>query len=199
MSALHEAQSFQARSGSEQHHAWGMVSEQVFKSFATVIAAFSLVAALVLALQAQWYDALAVAGLSLVALLVVSAGKKIPRIFTLLLLGASLINVGGYAFELWRDPPWFDEAAHAYTSFAVSAVVGWILMVATRAEERLSFFAAAIFAIGILIGILWEIIEWAAGIIGSLNDTLIDLGMDALGAAAAATFCALLLAGRSSR
>lgn len=199
MSALHAAQSSQARYDSDQHRAWGMVSEEVFKSFATIIIAFTLVAALVLTLQGQWYDALAVGALSFVALVVVSAGKKVPRIFTLLLLGASLVNVGGYAFELWHDPPWFDEAVHAYTSFAVSAVVGWILIIATRAEERLSLFAAAIFVIGILIGVVWEIIEWAVGIIGSINDTLINLGMDALGAAAAAAFCALLLVGRTHR
>ena len=50
-------------------------------------------------------------------------------------------------------------------------------------------FVLAVSAIGLVLGIAWEIFEWAVGIINGWADTLVDIVMDVLGAVAAGLFC----------
>ncbi len=47
-------------------------------------------------------------------------------------------------------------------------------------------YVLAIASFGIAIGALWEITEWLLQVINSLNDTIIDLIMDSIGATIAA-------------
>lgn len=153
-----------------------------------------------LAFQARWFDALAMAGFVLLGVTFISTGDRLPRVFTFLFVVAALANTAGYVFDLWHGPVWFDEAVHAYTSFAGMAAIGWLLVRRTRLEESAHAWrlVLAVIAIGLVIGIAWEIFEWAIGIIGPWLDTRRDLVMDALGAVAAGLWCAWV-AGRLKR
>lgn len=51
-----------------------------------------------------------------------------------------------------------------------------------------SFYLPIIVATGLLVGLVWEAFEFPIGMIGGVEDTLVDLLMDALGA-----FCAGVL------
>ncbi len=97
------------------------------------------------------------------------------------------VNVAGYVLNLWRERTMFDELVHAATSFAGMAALMWV---AARRARRLNgmrgiaVVATALVA-GLILGLAWEGFEWLIGIIGDQRDTLIDLAMDCLGAAAA--------------
>lgn len=105
--------------------------------------------------------------------------------FGLLLALAALVNAAGYVLTLWHQDSAFDEATHFFTSFAVVAAIGWWLAGSTGLGSRRGSLFLSLLAIGLALGFLWEMFEWAAGIVGSLRDTLIDLAMDSAGSAAA--------------
>lgn len=103
-----------------------------------------------------------------------------------LLMLAVAVNAGGYLLGLWHDETLFDEAVHAYTSFAVMAAVGTALVRRRLVRAFTNRIYLAFAAIGLLLGLLWEAVEWTMGIIGGRTDTLLDLSMDTVGALAAA-------------
>ena len=107
------------------------------------------------------------------------------RVYTLLVALAVLLNAAGYLLSLWHEETGFDEAAHLVTSFAGMAALGRIAA-ATPAFGRSAPPFWVFIGVGLLLGIAWEGVEWLLGIIGGLNDTILDLVMDSAGAAAAA-------------
>jgi hypothetical protein len=106
-----------------------------------------------------------------------------------LLVVAALVNAAGYLWDLYDRFGWFDEAVHAYTTFALTLPLALLLynVVLTGAQTHTILFVLAVSSLGVAIGVLWEIAEWAYdqmvpenAILGKL-DTIIDLIMDILG------------------
>ncbi len=143
-----------------------------------------------LAMLGRWVDALVFAALIVLAILFMAAKTGLPRIFTALFLVACAVNASGYVFTLWHEETAFDESVHAYTSFTVAAAAGWYLVVRREVASDPLRQVAIITAIGLVLGLLWEVFEWAIGIIGSRRDTMIDVVMDTIGSVAAGAFCA---------
>lgn len=124
----------------------------------------------------------------------IDTGKK-STAWALLAL-ALAANAAGYLFGLWTHPVWFDEAVHGFTIFALTLVIALYLYgrVLTGARTHALLLTLVIAAVGLGIGGLWEVMEWAydhwfaAGnaILGKW-DTMTDLGYDALGALVAGT------------
>lgn len=168
------------------------LNARAFSMISYVLLAATAVGAVYMALAAQWFSALALAGIVVLALLFIAQQDRLPAIFTFLFVSAGVINAAGYIFQLWKTPAWFDEAVHFYTSFTVVAAIGWLLLSGTRANAAGHpwRFTAAVTGVGVVLGILWEIFEWIVGIIGTPWDTIMDLIMDTLGAIAAGLFCA---------
>lgn len=113
------------------------------------------------------------------------------RFFIALIAVAVLVNAAGYLFTLWHDETVFDELVHFYTTFSGVAGIGRLALEKWPVREPFSRWWALL-AIGLALGILWEIFEWTIGIIGNRRDTLIDLAMDVIGAATAAAFIKLV-------
>ncbi len=112
-----------------------------------------------------------------------------PGFYWALLAAAAVINAAGYLLGLWHDETPFDELVHFYTSFAGIAAIGrlalgkeWLPRPASR--------PAALLAIGLVLGVVWEAFEYMIGIIGGRHDTLMDLAMDLAGAIVAAALIA---------
>ena len=126
--------------------------------------------------------------------------NRLTPLLRLFLLCAVFVNAAGYALNLWKEGTAFDELMHAFTSFAVTAGVAWLLLSRTSliSGRRTGRLVAVALAIGVALGILWEIFEWLIGIIGSVEDTLADLAMDGIGAVAAGMFCAWAVSHRRS-
>lgn len=126
--------------------------------------------------------------------------ERLLPLLRLLLIAAVFVNAVGYALGLWVEATPFDEAVHAFTSFAVTAGVAWLLLSRTSliGGRRTGGLVAAATGIGLALGIAWELFELLIGIAGSVEDTAIDLVMDMIGAAAAGLFCAWVVSRRRS-
>ena len=111
-----------------------------------------------------------------------------------LLAVAAVVNTVGLLlgwFERWA---WFDEVTHAYSFFAMALVAGLHLYgpsgIADGRHKALLVFT--VLCVGLALGVVWEWGEWAYdhlsgpknAILGK-SDTLTDLIMDGIGAAAA--------------
>jgi len=126
-------------------------------------------------------------GVALLGGLALHFQHALPSTIMLLLIGAAAVNAAGYVLGLWHDRTLFDEAVHAFTTFAGMLALLWVAAGRTHllnGMSALGIVASALFA-GLVLGLVWEGFEWIIGIIGNRRDTLIDLAMDSIGAVAA--------------
>lgn len=115
------------------------------------------------------------------------------------LLAAGLVNGVAYAFNLFDRLFWIDKALHFYTSFAVTLALAFVWR--ARLSSPLRRFpvtlALTVAALGLALGVVWEIGEWVAdrfsgqNIIKGKTDTIIDLALDGAGAMLAGGWVAL--------
>lgn len=169
-----------------------MLDRPSFRWASQLALLIAAVAAIYFLFQSRWYDAAALGAVAVVGFIFIAAKDRLPSLFTLLFVIAALINALGYVLTLWHERTPFDEIVHAFTSFTVCAAAGWLLLSRTRlvsGDENVKL-VLAVAAIGLVIGVLWEIFEWIIGIIGGPTDTIMDLVMDMIGAVAAGLFCA---------
>ena len=152
------------------------------------------IAVIVAVSQGKWENVLGL-GLFLAASVVfVVMEDRLPALFDFLFVLAALLNAGGWAWGLFYQRGPYDEIVHAFTMFAVTLALSFLAYssMLTIFRDRKLLYLLTITSFGIAIGALWEITEWTAGIvlstevIGSLDDTIIDLIMDSLGSAIAA-------------
>lgn len=124
-----------------------------------------------------------------------TVGGRARKSAWIFLLLAAAANAAGYALGLWHSPVWFDEVVHGYTTFAITLVLAFHLYarVYTGARTHPATLTLAVASLGVAIGAVWEIAEWAYdqwiapgnAILGKW-DTITDLGWDTLGALVAA-------------
>lgn len=101
-----------------------------------------------------------------------------------------ILNGLGWIFGLYETVWWYDEAAHFLTPVVLTYALGKIYHYTFPAQITsytfLSFIIVTSF--GISIGAVWEIAEWLAKLVFpdqvtmSLEDTIMDLVFDSLGA-----------------
>lgn len=152
------------------------------------------IAVLVAASQGKWKEAIALGVFLLASFAFVALENHLPTIFDMLFVLAALLNAGGWVWDLFYQPGPYDEITHAFTIFSITLALSFFaygsLLTSFRHHKWLYVLTIASF--GIAIGAVWEIAEWTAGqilpseVIGSLNDTIIDLVMDLIGAGLAA-------------
>lgn len=147
--------------------------------------AWAATAALAALLVVVWTAGHAVLVWSLVIFLAATLGvlrlrPVLPDLFACLLVLAALANAAGGAFAWFETIAWYDEAVHAFTGLAGLAAIGWLA--ARTRDDRRRVLVAWCAALGLLLGIGWEVVE---GLVGDLEwrDTVSDLVLDTLGAA----------------
>lgn len=106
-----------------------------------------------------------------------------------LLVLALLASAASSLFGLYKTFWWFDEALHGYFSFAATLVLALYaygaLLTGRRRHEVLLVLTVA--GLGLALGTLWEMTEWAYDQLVGVNailgkkDTMIDLTLDAVG------------------
>lgn len=144
--------------------------------------------------QGQWKNAIALGLFLAASLIFVIRDDKLPTLFDLLFVLAALANAGGWVWGWFYLPGPYDELVHAFTTFAISLALSFLVYQSMLPifREHTLLYLLTIASFGIAIGALWEVAEWSAGkilateIIGSLEDTIVDLVMDSLGAGLAA-------------
>ena len=107
-----------------------------------------------------------------------------------LLIALGVVNIAGYALDLYARFWWFDRILHACTIFAITLWLG--LFVCNRALRdgpgRGALIVLMVASVGLAIGALWEVAEWGfdriapGDVIKGKHDTIIDIVMDTLGA-----------------
>jgi len=138
--------------------------------------------------KGNWMGAIALASFLIASFIFVISDRRLPALFDFLFVLAALINAGGWVWELFYMPGPYDEITHAFTTFSVTLALSFLFyspMLPLFREHRW-LYLLTIASFGISIGALWEIFEWLTQVINSLNDTIVDLVMDTLGACVAA-------------
>jgi uncharacterized membrane protein YjdF len=157
--------------------------------------------------QGQWNNAIALAGFWIAALVFILTDDKLPTLFDFLFVIAALLNAGGWVWRLFYQPGPYDEITHAFTTFAITLALGFLVYRSMLSVFRQHswLYVLTVASFGIAIGAIWEIMEWSAGfifnteVIGDVNDTVTDLIMDSLGAGFAAMISLWALRERISR
>jgi hypothetical protein len=152
------------------------------------------VAVLAAVVQGNWVNAAALAGFLIVSLVFVVKDDRLPTLFDFLFVVAALLNAGGWVWRLFYQPGPYDEITHAFTTFAITLALSFLVYrsMLTVFRQHKVLYLLTIASFGIAIGALWEVAEWTAGkilameVIESLDDTIVDLIMDSLGAGLAA-------------
>ncbi|MEA5550041.1 hypothetical protein VB713_03435 [Anabaena cylindrica UHCC 0172] len=168
-----------------------------------VLAIFVLAAAV----QGKWFNALSLSFFLIVAFIFVIKDDKLPTLFDFLFVLAALLNATGWVWDLFGKPGPYDEIVHAYTTFAITLALSFLVYSSMFSlfRNHVLLYLITITSFGIAIGALWEVVEWSAGkildtqVIESLDDTIIDLIMDSLGAAFAALISLWALRKRINR
>jgi hypothetical protein len=148
------------------------------------------VAVLAAVVQGNWVNAAALAGFLIVSLVFVVKDDRLPTLFDFLFVVAALLNAGGWVWRLFYQPGPYDEITHAFTTFAITLALSFLVYrsMLTVFRQHKVLYLLTIASFGIAIGALWEVAEWTAGkilameVIESLDDTIVDLIMDSLGA-----------------
>jgi hypothetical protein len=141
-----------------------------------------------LAALGQWVGALVMLPFLAVSVAFVLFEPRLPTLFDALFAWAAVINAAGYAWDLYDAVNPYDGFVHLCTIFAATLTFGYLTFDAVRGAFRdyPALFVVMIASFGLAAGALWEVFEWAAGFIGSIADTMVDLMLDGLGALAAA-------------
>lgn len=107
-----------------------------------------------------------------------------------LLIAMGLINVAGYAFDLYQRFWWFDRVLHACTILAMTLWLA-IFVFNTTLNSKLDgslLYICLVASVGVALGALWEVAEWgfdlvmAGDLIKGKHDTMLDVVMDTIGA-----------------
>lgn len=123
---------------------------------------------------------------------------RLPNLFDLLFVLASMINAGGYVFGFFDTVRFYDDLAHGFTAFAGTMALGYVVFrsLAAECERHVVVFIIATAGFGLALGALWEIFEYLTGLLDGPGDTIGDLAMDAVGALAGGTVVAIALMNR---
>ncbi|HEY9768229.1 MAG TPA: hypothetical protein V6C71_06925 [Coleofasciculaceae cyanobacterium] len=144
------------------------------------------IATVIILVRVGWQAAIILLFFLVASLVFVIKDRNLPTLFDFLFVLAALLNAGGW-IGLFYQPGPYDEITHAFTTFSVTLALSFIvyssMLTVFRSHRRL--YLLTIISFGIAIGALWEIFEWVTATINSLDDTIVDLIMDTIGAIAA--------------
>ena len=144
------------------------------------------IATVIIFVRVGWQEGIVLLGFLIASFIFVLKERELPTLFDLLFVIAALLNAGGW-IGLFYQPGPYDEIVHAYTTLSVTLAVSFIVYqpMLTLFRSHRWLYILTIISFGLAIGALWEIFEWATATINSLDDTIVDLIMDAIGAIAA--------------
>ena len=144
------------------------------------------IATAIVFVRAGWQAGIILLGFLVASFIFVLKERQLPTLFDLLFVIAALLNAGGW-IGLFYQPGPYDEITHAFTTFSITLALSFLvyqpMLPLFRSHRWL--YILTIISFGIAIGALWEVFEWVTATINSLDDTIVDLIMDAIGAVAA--------------
>ena len=145
-------------------------------------------AAVVTAVGGRWGDTAVFGGFALATGAFAALRGCQPRLSSLLVVVAAMINAAGWAWGIFPTVPGYDEFAHGFTCFTFAFLLGFASCGSEggyfRNHPRL--LGAAVASVAVAAGGLWEVVELTAGVAETRADRIQDIAADAIGAAVAA-------------
>ena len=144
------------------------------------------IATAIVLVRTGWQAAIILLGFLVASFIFVLKERQLPTLFDLLFVIAALLNAGGW-IGLFYQPGLYNEITHAFTTFSITLALSFLVyqpMLPVFRNHRLVYILTII-SFGLAIGALCEAFEWLIATINSLDDTIVDLIMDAIGAIAA--------------
>lgn len=144
--------------------------------------------------QGNWSNAIVLALFLIASIAFMVKDDRLPTLFDLLFAIAAVLNAGGWVWKWFDVIGPYDEIVHGFTTFALTLALSFVVyrpLFSIFSSHRF-LYLITIVSFGLAIGGLWEICEWLAGkilsiqVISSLDDTVTDLIMDTIGAVLAA-------------
>lgn len=112
-----------------------------------------------------------------------------------LLAAILVVNILGFAFDLWSRYPLFDDLMHLMTSFILALCLAYYLSARVLVSPREYPVLWSLVLVGVVLGIgaAWELMEWVVRQLANVQedklvDTIIDLSLDLIGASLAAIY-----------
>ena len=141
------------------------------------------IATAIIFVRVGWQAGAILLGFLLASFIFVLKERELPTLFDLLFVIAALLNAGGW-IGLFYQPGPYDEIVHAFTTFSVTLALSFLVYqpMLTLFRRHVWLYILTITSFGIAIGALWEVFEWLTATINSLDDTIVDLIMDTIGA-----------------
>jgi hypothetical protein len=163
------------------------------------IVAIGAAAALVLA-RGEGLRALVLGAFLAISAALVASRRFLPLPFSLLFVLACLLGAAGYVWPALNDLRFYDNLAHLLMTFALAPALGLLLyrpMLDGFARHGL-LFATLVASIGLAVGALWEVFEYATGVADPplLAAAMHDLCSDTVGAALGGGLAAWYVRGR---
>jgi hypothetical protein len=161
------------------------VDSGIWRLLAWVGVALQVIGLIAVLLIERWGGAWIMIAFLAVSVWFLAFERRLPSLLDFLAVCASLVNAGGWVWNWYDLFIWFDEFVHAFTAFAYISTLIYVLWArgSISAKPGSGAFIVKAALLGFGLGIVWEIIEMAF-----LNltpvDTIVDLVMDTLGAAA---------------
>ncbi|MEC4982874.1 MAG: hypothetical protein SAJ37_01100 [Oscillatoria sp. PMC 1068.18] len=133
-----------------------------------------------------WQEGTILVGFLIASVIFVLRDVRLPTLFDLLFVIAALLNAGGWV-GLFYQPGLYDEITHGFTTFAITLALSFLVYQPMLPVFRthLILYILTIISFGIAVGALWEVFEWVTNTINDLDDTVVDLIMDIIGATVA--------------
>ena len=144
------------------------------------------IATVIVFVRTGWQGGLILLFFLVTSFLFVLKERQLPTLFDLLFVIAALLNALGW-IGLFYQPGPYDEIVHAFTTFSITLALSFLIyepMLPLFHNHR-KLYLLTIISFGIAIGALWEVFEWVTATINSIDDTIVDLIMDTIGAIAA--------------
>jgi hypothetical protein len=116
--------------------------------------------------------------------------NRVPALVNLLVIVAALLNGAAYIWNLYQQWWWTDRVIHAFSIFTITVVLGVLLvgLVFNNFQDHKLLFILSVAGLGIAVGALWEVVEWAYDLYVAQNvikgkwDTMIDVVIDSAAA-----------------
>ena len=168
-----------------RHRADPAVNSGTYRTLAWIGVALQAVALVAVWLLERWNGLPSLAAFLVLSIAFLLLQDRLPGLLTLLIIVAAVVNAAGWAFNLYHRFAPFDELVHTSTAFTGMAALGYLGWTQgyIRAAPGSAKFVLIVAATGLALGIGWELIE-VLFLNLSWTDTLVDLLVDTVGAAA---------------
>jgi hypothetical protein len=156
------------------------------------VAVFSAALAWLLA-EARWHELVMASCFFLPFLLTMLVPHGLPNLLVAIIAACFLVSGAGWALDWYSLHWWFDVVLHAvnpFTMMAGSMIMLWKAeLLGSRRPVR---FVLVSTALGFVLGVAWELVELTFLVL-TWGDTILDIVMDTLGAAAGGWFALWLI------